>query len=45
VSILLGFTNLTAIPLLAALVMLLLPVFYGLKVWVTVLGGKEITLE
>ncbi|MEZ4662638.1 MAG: low temperature requirement protein A [Caldilineaceae bacterium] len=42
----LGFTTLPAIPLLTALVvLLLLPVIYGIHVWITVLGGREFTVD
>lgn len=42
----LGFSNLPAIPLLAILVILMLvPIFYGIKVWIQVLGAEEITIQ
>lgn len=44
--LLLAFFNLPAIPFLALLVLLmLLPVFYGIKVWIQVFGAEEIPLE
>jgi low temperature requirement protein LtrA len=46
VALLMGATNLAPIPLLIVLiVLLLLPVFYGLKVWITVFGAQEFTLD
>ena len=43
--LLLGFTALSTIPLLIILVLLMLtPVFYGIKVWITVLGAEEIPI-
>ena len=45
VILLLGFSGLNAIPLLMVLIILMLaPVFYGLKVWITILGGEEIPI-
>ena len=45
VLIALGFARMDAIPLLAAvLALLLLPVLHGIKVWIKVLGAKEIPL-
>ncbi len=42
----LGFSGIGTIPLMAAIgAVILLPVFYGLLVWITVLGGREIPLE
>jgi low temperature requirement protein LtrA len=42
----LGFTGLSTIPLLIILVLLMLtPVFYGLKVWIQVLGAEEISIS
>jgi hypothetical protein len=39
IALLLGFTNVGAIPLFALLVLLMLvPVFYGVKTWVEVVG-------
>jgi hypothetical protein len=39
-------TDLPALPLLIVLnALLLLPVFYGLKVWIQVLGAEEIVLS
>jgi low temperature requirement protein LtrA len=44
--IILGMTDLPALPLLIVLnALLLLPVFYGLKVWIQVLGAEEIVLS
>jgi low temperature requirement protein LtrA len=46
VILLLGFTGLSTIPLLVILVLLMLtPVFYGIKVWIRVLGAEEIALS
>jgi low temperature requirement protein LtrA len=43
--LLLGFTGLSTIPLLVILVLLMLtPVFYGLKIWIQELGAEEITI-
>jgi low temperature requirement protein LtrA len=45
IILLLGFSGLTAIPLLIILILLMLaPVFYGLKVWIQMLGAEEITI-
>jgi hypothetical protein len=45
VILLLGFSSLSTIPLLMVLIVLMLaPVFYGLKVWITMLGGEEIPI-
>jgi low temperature requirement protein LtrA len=45
VILLLGFSSLSTIPLLIVLIIVMLaPVFYGLKVWIQMLGGEEITL-
>ena len=45
-ALLMGATDLAPIPLLIVLiVLLLLPVFYGLKVWITVFGAQEFTLD
>ena len=42
----LGFSSLGAIPLLTILVLLmLLPVFYGIKVWIDVFDAQEIALD
>jgi low temperature requirement protein LtrA len=45
VILLLGFTNLSTIPLLVGLILLMLaPVFYGFKTWLKVLGAEASTL-
>jgi low temperature requirement protein LtrA len=45
VILLLGFSGMSAIPLLIVLSLLMLtPIFYGLKVWIQMLGGEEIAL-
>ncbi len=45
-SFAMGFLPLPAIPLLMILVLLmLLPVFYGFKVWVVALGAEEIQID
>ena len=45
VILLLGFTSLSTIPLLMVLILLLLtPIFYGVMVWITMLGGEEIQI-
>jgi low temperature requirement protein LtrA len=44
--LLLGFAGLATIPFLAVLVLLMmLPVFYGIKVWIQVLGAEEIQMH
>ena len=43
--LLLGFTNIPAVPLLAILILLLLtPIFYGIKMWIEALGAEEIAI-
>jgi hypothetical protein len=45
VILLLGFSGLSTMPLLIVLNLLMLaPIFYGLKVWIQMLGGEEIAL-
>jgi hypothetical protein len=45
IALLLGFTNLGTIPLLVLLVLLMLaPVFYGVKTWLRLLGAEASTL-
>lgn len=42
----LGFSGIGTIPMMATIgAVILLPVFYGLLVWITVLGSREIPLE
>ena len=44
--LLLGIPNLAAIPLLVSLTLLMLvPIFYGIKVWIQVFGAEEITIH
>lgn len=44
--LLLGFVSLPIIPFLIILVLLLLvPIFYGLKVWIQQFGAEEIPLH
>ena len=46
IILLLGFTSLPTIPFLVTLVLLMLiPNFYGLKVWIQVFGAEEITIH
>jgi low temperature requirement protein LtrA len=46
IILLLGFSGLSTIPLLIILILIMLtPVFYGLKVWITVLGAEEIAIH
>jgi hypothetical protein len=43
--LLLGFTNLSTVPLLVVLIVLLLaPVLYGVIVWIKFLGAEELAL-
>ncbi len=43
IVLLLGIFNLHAIPLLIVLVLVMItPVLYGVKVWITVLGAEEV---
>jgi hypothetical protein len=43
--LLLGLTSIPSTPLLIVLILLLLsPIFYGLKVWIEMLGAEEITI-
>jgi hypothetical protein len=45
IILLLGFSNLGPIPLLIVLILVMLaPVFYGLKVWIQMLGAEEAQL-
>ena len=44
--LLLGFINLPAVPFLVILVLLmLLPIFYGIKVWIQVFGAEKIPMQ
>lgn len=44
--LLLGFTNLAIIPLLIiTIILMLVPVFYGIKVWILVFGAEELQIH
>ncbi len=46
IILLLGIFNLPTIPLLIVLILFMIaPVFYGIKVWITVLGAQEVVVE
>lgn len=46
IILLLGLTSIPTVPLLIVLVLLLLaPIFYGLKVWIDMLGAEEIAMS